>query len=372
MSRRRVILGKGSSSLFAHDELLKKHGQTEEEFKSTGLEWATLEAIFAHHQEASEQLQDEAIALSRKLEKIEGVHSVKWRIKSPEGLVAKIIRKKLDRQRNPELPELCFSIDSYQTLITDLIGLRALHLFKDEWVSIDAAIHKRWDLYEQPIAYIRKGDPEEQIKIFECAKCNVQEHPRLYRSVHYLLKDQDGKNPYIAEVQVRTIFEEGWSEIDHSLRYPSCLNDEYLNLFFSIFNRVAGSADEMGSFVKDLSKLRAKQTAQLAERDRKIIDTVSKLNISEAEKANLRNQVQALSAVTNFAMPLPFYVSPGIGSLAAYVQVLDKQFCYRCGKPFNPSIYASAASIFLHSDKALCPDCNRDPLVVPAGTRIQL
>jgi len=36
--------------------------------------------------------------------------------------------------------------------------------------------------------------------------------------VHYLLVMQPTKQRYLCELQVRTIFEEGWSEVDHRIR----------------------------------------------------------------------------------------------------------------------------------------------------------
>ncbi len=55
-----------------------------------------------------------------------------------------------------------------------------------------------------------------------------------------------------SEIQVRTIFEEGWSEIDHKVRYPNFMDNKLVSYFLTIFNRMSGSADEMGTFVNDL------------------------------------------------------------------------------------------------------------------------
>ena len=70
--------------------------------------------------------------------------------------------------------------------------------------------------------------------------------------MHYVLESSPMKNRVLAEVQVRTIFEEGWSEIDHKIRYPNFSKDESVKSFLAIFNRLAGSADEMGTFVKGM------------------------------------------------------------------------------------------------------------------------
>lgn len=52
-------------------------------------------------------------------------------------------------------------------------------------------------------------------------------------------------------MQVRTIFEEGWSEIDHQLRYPYDLDNSLLQDQLLVLNRVAGSADEMANAIRE-------------------------------------------------------------------------------------------------------------------------
>ena len=68
-----------------------------------------------------------------------------------------------------------------------------------------------------------------------------------YRSVHYVIRDEETQ--LCIEVQVRTLFEEAWSEIDHKLRYPYNLSNEMIASYLEIMNRAAGMADEMGTFL---------------------------------------------------------------------------------------------------------------------------
>ncbi len=75
-----------------------------------------------------------------------------------------------------------------------------------------------------------------------------------YRSVHYLVElnfTQDSTT--IAEIQVRTIFEEGYGEIDHRLRYSHQEIPEILKSNLLLFNRIVGSADEMASLINTLN-----------------------------------------------------------------------------------------------------------------------
>ena len=55
----------------------------------------------------------------------------------------------------------------------------------------------------------------------------------IYRSLHYMIK-YDG---YYVEIQARTLFEEGWSEVNHDIVYPYFQDDEMLHDFSTLLNR---------------------------------------------------------------------------------------------------------------------------------------
>jgi len=57
----------------------------------------------------------------------------------------------------------------------------------------------------------------------------------------------------MVEIQVRTILEEAWSEIDHTIRYPYGDGKRTLSPCLLFLNRLLGNADEMGSFIKLLN-----------------------------------------------------------------------------------------------------------------------
>ena len=74
----------------------------------------------------------------------------------------------------------------------------------------------------------------------------------IYRSLHYIIKYKG----YYVEIQGRTLFEEGWSEIDHDIVYPYYQDDEMLNDFSKLLNRLSGMADEMSSYFRRMKKVR--------------------------------------------------------------------------------------------------------------------
>jgi putative GTP pyrophosphokinase len=278
------------------DQVLARYRISQEQFAQSKLDWAELVMIYDDFVSSQPQFLAAANFLHERLRNLPGVHSVKLRLKDPEHLLEKIIRKRIID------PEREFSLNNFKTAVTDLIGLRALHLFKDEWHPIHNSITETWELYEPPVANVRRGDHEKLIEQFQSAGCEIKEHEFGYRSIHYLVRFQPTKQEYVAEIQVRTIFEEGWSEIDHQIRYPYEIDNSILAQFLVMFNRLAGSADEMGSFVKllkrDLRDRESKAADELAEKNELIENLerqIAGLKVAEKEKAELRsslNQIQ--------------------------------------------------------------------------------
>ena len=177
------------------------------------------------------------------------IHSVKSRIKDPDRLIEKIIRKTEDRKLKYG-EDFQFTLDNYKNEINDLIGIRVIHIFKDQWQDIHEFITKTWKVIEVT-ANVREGD---NTKKFEELDIEVRSRISGYRSVHYLVEFYPTNEKVIAEIQVRTIFEEGYGEIDHRLRYSHVEIPEILKSNLLLFNRIAGSADEMASLINDLSK----------------------------------------------------------------------------------------------------------------------
>ena len=114
---------------------------------------------------------------------------------------------------------------------------------------------KLWEIRETPQINIRRGDynvAQLQESISEL-NCEIVVRDHGYRSVHYLIGIPVTRNDEIlVEIQVRTVFEEAWSEIDHLMRYPYDIDNPVITEYLGIFNRIVGSADEMGTFIKNM------------------------------------------------------------------------------------------------------------------------
>ncbi len=196
-----------------------------------------------------------------------GIHSYRYRTKSVEHLLEKIIRKK---KENPEKFEK-LDHSNFHKFITDLIGIRVFFLYREDWIHFHHYITSRFEnnseiyikdrladfdedvnhyyIAEKPKVYKRAGDS----KIYDGDEIEIKSDG-IYRSLHYIVKYKG----YYVEIQGRTLFEEGWSEIDHDIVYPYYKDDEMLNNFSGLLNRLSGMADEMSSYFRRLKQEKEK------------------------------------------------------------------------------------------------------------------
>ncbi|MGR6980883.1 hypothetical protein ACUHGC_05605 [Testudinibacter sp. P27/CKL/0425] len=148
------------------------------------------------------------------------VHSIKSRLKDSGHLNEKIDRK------NKEGKE-CITEENVYLRITDFAGVRILHLYQEQFIDIHRAIieqisNQEWAFVEPPKAYT--WDPEYK-KQYESLDIHTEIKDTFYTSVHYIVKANNNREkPICCEIQVRTLFEEIWGEIDHTINYPNKTN----------------------------------------------------------------------------------------------------------------------------------------------------
>ena len=248
-----------SIALLTKDEFLHKNRINQQQWQDSQVTWSTLKAIGLCHEQRTEALNLTAESYARIIQQCSHVHSVRWRVKNPQHLMEKIVRKTQSHSVTFKAKYLGINQYNYDQIVTDLIGVRALHLFKDDGLSIHDYLISKWQYEEPPVFYVRSGDDEVFAKLPKDIKVKI--HPAGYRSLHYVFGSELQQRSIFTEVQVRTIFEEAWTEIDHKIRYPNFSTDAEICSFLLIFNRLVGSADEMGSFVKQLA-IEAEQRQQ--------------------------------------------------------------------------------------------------------------
>ena len=247
---------------------LEKYNFTESDLSEANLSWEELALIEEDYQEHSLVIRECAKSfIDEYLYDIEraGIHSYRYRIKELDHLLEKVVRK---RKENPEKFEK-MDHTNYHKFMTDLIGIRVFFLYREDWIHFHRYLTSQFEndpeLYiknrledfdedpnhyyfaERPRAYKRTGDT----KIYDGNELEIISDG-IYRSLHYIVKYKG----YYIEIQGRTLFEEGWGEIDHDIVYKETEDDEMLKDYSRMLNRLAGLADEMSSYFRRLKQER--------------------------------------------------------------------------------------------------------------------
>lgn len=265
-------------------------GVSEEELYAQGLDAQELADIYNDHSSRVAELEAIAAFISNALLKVEGVHAVKYRIKEPSHLLQKLLRKK------QEYPDREFTKQTYLHFINDLVGVRALHLYKTQWVNTSNYVQQLWDLKRLPYAYLQQDTEEKQLQEFETQGCRVILHPKGYSAVHLVVATKPGRQQYFAEIQLRTLFEEAWSEIDHNLRYPDHNANDLLKHLLRLLNQLTTDAGEVATQIQaiatELQHYKNKPKADLT----KLHSHIARLPVNNAEKETLYS---CLARLTN-------------------------------------------------------------------------
>ncbi len=166
------------------------------------------------------------------------VHSYKCRLKDPEHLRAKLARKRAEGKP--------ISYGNLFDRVTDLAGVRIIHLFQEQFEQIDGVIRRKikagdWVLGERATAYT--WDPETAV-FFRNFNLEVVQKPTSYTSVHYLIRPRSD-SPLCCEVQVRTLFEEIWGEVDHQINYPIPTTNLACREQIQVLSKIVGAGSRL-------------------------------------------------------------------------------------------------------------------------------
>jgi putative GTP pyrophosphokinase len=135
------------------------------------------------------------------------VYSIEARAKDIESFGKKSSAPSLD---NPNIPKYPNPIND----ITDLAGIRVITFYPRSQDKVDAIIKDEFDL----------------IELSDKAELLIKDDKFGYASIHYLIKlkanrtDLPEYNRFknlMAEIQVRTILQHAWAEIEHDIQYKS-------------------------------------------------------------------------------------------------------------------------------------------------------
>lgn len=256
------------------DEFFIKYRIEETDLNEAGISWEELRLILEDYRQLEEKIRwigkDFVDEYLYDIERA-GIHSYRYRTKEQEHLLEKVIRKK------KEQPEKFKNLDhtNYWKYMTDLIGIRVFFLYREDWRHfheyITSVFENNPDRYvndreadfnedaseyyiaERPKVYRRNGDS----RIYDETLIDIKSDG-IYRSLHYIIKYKG----YYVEIQARTLFEEGWSEVDHDIVYPYYKDDEMLKDYSTLLNRLAGMADEMGSYFRRMKEQKIQAEAE--------------------------------------------------------------------------------------------------------------
>lgn len=212
---------------------------------------ADLVKAFEAHTESFELFQKHVRSFfeSRSLSKY--VHSIRHRLKDVDHLVDKVERKNaedlelpLDKRKGPITPDNLF------TRVTDLAGVRVLHLHISQFEHIHRALSSKIDegeftLFEPPKAYT--WDPESG-GYFESLGIQRELKESYYTSIHYVLRP-NSRSPATCEVQVRTLLEEVWGEVDHTMNYPVPTPDQHCREQVRVLARLVGAGTHLADSI---------------------------------------------------------------------------------------------------------------------------
>lgn len=171
-------------------------------------------------------------------------HSTKRRGKDSGSLRDKLVRQLRKRKAAGEPFEI--TQDNLQLTVNDLIGYRILHLHTRQMEQINSTLLRviddaDWKIFEKSKA--RVWDLETKT-YFEGIGMETEYNPRMYSSVHYVFQPKSG-SAVTCEVQVRTLSEEIWGEVDHRLNYPHEHESVACSEQIKVLARVASSCTRL-------------------------------------------------------------------------------------------------------------------------------
>jgi len=176
------------------------------------------------------------------------IYFTKWRVKKPESVFLKTKRKN----------------KSYQDL-SDYGGMRLLCLFEQDILKVHdfllgVLVEKKYDLHECNVYNFSVHDDlfyglkESTEKHFPGNSINVEEKQSGYKSIHYLAYSE--KN-VIIEIQLRTLVQDVWGELEHTLSYKKGYVHPYIKKSFLFLATELQNIDDLLSHLREIGEKEA-------------------------------------------------------------------------------------------------------------------
>lgn len=203
------------------------------------------------------------------LEEFQYVHLQTSRVKKIDSLLEKVIMKRYQAFQSDHSAYAKINGENYRDIITDLIGMRIILNYRGNWRDIHREILNKFEydrsLFENedmvlphptsgknviaqiPKAYYAQGD---DTQMFSEQDFSINLHSKGYRSIHYTLSYHE----VYVELQVRTIYDEAWSDCDHSYVYKQDVNHSHSALLelSRVLCRLTNISNDMGETMKEI------------------------------------------------------------------------------------------------------------------------
>lgn len=282
-------------------------------------------------------LSDSLSITNRFVSKCKKIHSIRFRVKDPEHLIEKIYRKRIKNDIN----YTSLNKDNYKNIIDDLIGVRVLLLFKEDVIDVDKYVRNEFEILQNPEINYSIGDdldylndlPDDVLK---------KPHENSYRSLHYVLKKDDIK----FELQVRTLSQEIWGEIDHKYNYPNNKPTNNTVSALNILNTLTKVTDDVSSYISiskiEQEKLKKEYDNLQKERDKillklEILTDGLKYNDNEPSlKSDIVETVKSLISKDNEKNE----VSKKLNNIADAFELKNIRIGQNCSTMLAPILYS--------------------------------
>ena len=237
--------------------------------------------------------------------------SLKFRVKSFSSYYKKLLRKISENDSADKNPD-----------IQDILGIRIVCPFLENLQSAEERLRSHYTLFEVE----RKG-AEHSFREFG------------YQSIHLLLELPEDVRAYykdldigVCEVQIRTILQDAWSEVEHELVYKANFTpyDESLRRKLAALNANLSLSDiifqEIRDYQKSLHNELKKRRRSFVERvETETSGTTSKLNeeithLEQSPNSSFANVDELLLKALNAHNRGDFY-----GAIKLYDEILERQ-----------------------------------------------
>lgn len=199
-----------------------------------------------------------------------GVHLQTSRVKTLDSLLEKVITKRHQHLLDAENLYSDINGGNYKDILTDLVGIRLIISYRGKWIDLHNTIVERFPYIEDktlykpnrfiphlstgkgiiaeiPVVYYAYND---DIEAYEQTGIRAELREDGYRSIHYIISYQ---HTYI-EIQVRTIYDEAWSDCDHLYVYKHEENKSHTALkeLSGILCNLTNVSNELGDKMCDI------------------------------------------------------------------------------------------------------------------------